>query len=86
MFHTTTDPCFLAKRVNSPLSGLVALQFDDSLYVGNEDILGCEYTASKTFKSKPRVILGEKPLNFKGIKLIRKTTGTIDILKADKIR
>lgn len=86
MKRTTADPCVLVKRRNGKLSGLVALQVDDSLTLGDDAFLEEEEQSSGTFKSKERIMLGTEVMAFNGVRVSRIANGGIKMDQGDKIR
>lgn len=67
MEKTTEDPCLLVKRKDGRPSGLMGLQVDDYLTMGDDDFLREEEEYSSTFKLKERRILGKKPMSYNGV-------------------
>lgn len=73
MQRSTVDPCVLVLREGTNVKVIVLLQVDDSLEFGDAEFLEEEEAASASFKSKPRVPLGNEPTPFNGVTLRRMT-------------
>lgn len=70
-----TDPCFLFKRENAVLVGLVVLQVDDSAVGGKHEFRQLEIEKSKKFPTKPTQVIDEVPQKFNGVELSRLSDG-----------
>jgi hypothetical protein len=70
--QTALDPCLLVKRdENSALQGLVGIQVDDSLFLGDARFVEDEKREVQRFKCKDASVLGAKFLEFNGAEIHR---------------
>lgn len=84
MRRTTVDPCVFVRRDGGELSGLIALQVDDSLTVGTKEFLEEEKEAARQFKTKERTTINNKPTTFNGVRIC-KIDNVITMDQQDKI-
>lgn len=69
----------LVKRTQDGITGMVALQVEDYLFMVNDAFMGEEETAAPNFKSKARVFLKEKVMTFHEVRITRKRTGELKL-------
>lgn len=75
MHQMQMDPCLFYKQNDADLSGLLALQVDDTLYDGTELFEGQEEIASQQFPWKGQRKVTDKALKFNGVEIKRTTSG-----------
>lgn len=85
MVRATTDPCVLIRREDRALKGLVMLQVDDTLMLGDDDFITEEQAAVEEFKSKDRVFISKASIDVNGIKIKKISEGRIRLRQEDKI-
>ncbi len=76
------DPCLMFSRTAGKLSGILALQVDDTLVAGNEEFREKEEEYSSEFPNKGATSVGKEPVRFNGID-ITSDNGTISIAQKD---
>ena len=84
MTRSRVDPCVLYRTKNDKLEGMILLQVDDSLGMGNDEFLLEEERASNKFRCKERTPISSRPVEFNGITLMN-NMGTYTMMQADKI-
>ena len=66
------DPCFWYRKESQTLTGVLALQVDDTLYGGDPKFLALEVKKSEAFPNSGRSEINSKPTRFNGIDLSTK--------------
>jgi len=63
------DPCLWYRKDNHDLSGILALQVDDTLYGGDPKFQALEIDKSNMFPNSGRTSISQKPTRFNGLDL-----------------
>jgi hypothetical protein len=87
MEPSTYDPCFLITRDQSGPFGIVGLQTDDTLFIGDDKFIEIEDKELKAAKltAKPaQTLTPDDPLAFNGCKLLADPDGSVRVIPKDQ--